>query len=237
MRNEPIFDALSFWIERVLALAFAAAVILSFVNVIGRYGFGVGVMWADEVQIYIMIWMAFLGAVVVTWRRVHLRMDLFFKMLPAPMQRFAQLLELVTLITLAGVVVFLSTQDTYNMLALGRLSDAAQVPMWIPHSGIALGFSLTLLIALLQLWQWFFKPMQSQSRWSGNRFNQDTEGPTKRLLGPRLLINSTSGIITAKLAVRNQNPETNAVSLDCVATLLASSAMLCVWECRSRDWR
>ena len=161
------FDALSFWIERVLALAFAAAVILSFINVIGRYGFGVGVMWADEIQIYIMIWMAFLGAVVVTWRKMHLRMDLLFKMLPAPMQRFVHLLELATLITLAGVVVYLSGQYAYNMFALGRLSDVAQVPMWIPHSGVALGFSFILLIALWQLWQWFFKRTQAPSSQGG----------------------------------------------------------------------
>ena len=51
---DKFFGSLSFWIERILAIAFAAAVILSFVNVIGRYVFGSTIIWADEIQIYII---------------------------------------------------------------------------------------------------------------------------------------------------------------------------------------
>ena len=150
---DKFFESVSFWIERILAIAFAAAVILSFVNVIGRYMFGSTIIWADEIQIYIMIWMAFLGAVVATWRQMHLRMDLLFRMLPPPLRLCVQVLEFAAMIVLAGVVVALSGQYAYNMLVLGRLSDVAQVPMWIPHSGVALGFSLILLMALWQLWK------------------------------------------------------------------------------------
>ena len=146
------FDKLTRGIERVLALAFMAAVALSFVNVVGRYVFGVTVIWADEVQIYVMIWMAFLGAVVVSWRRMHLRMDLLFRMLPGPLQQVVQFAELAVLITLAGFVVYLSGQYAHTMFALDRVSDVAQMPMWIPHSGVAIGFLLILLIALWDLW-------------------------------------------------------------------------------------
>jgi len=34
------------------------------------------------------------------------------------------------------------------MLRIGRSSDMAGVPMWIPHGVIALGFGLILIIAL-----------------------------------------------------------------------------------------
>jgi hypothetical protein len=37
------------------------------------------------------------------------------------------------------------------MHAFGKLSDVAQMPSWIPHSAIALGFALILAIALLRL--------------------------------------------------------------------------------------
>ena len=154
---DKFFESLSFWIERVLAVAFAAAVILSFVNVIGRYVFGETILWADEIQIYIMIWMAFMGAVVATWRHMHLRMDLLFRMLPAALRLWVQFLELATMIVLSGMVVFLSGQYAYDMHSLGRLSDVAQVPMWIPHSGVALGFSLILCIALWQMWKLVFR--------------------------------------------------------------------------------
>jgi TRAP-type C4-dicarboxylate transport system permease small subunit len=38
-----------------------------------------------------------------------------------------------------------------QMLRIGRSSDMAGVPMWIPHSFVALGFALMLLIACWRL--------------------------------------------------------------------------------------
>jgi TRAP-type transport system small permease protein len=149
---DKLLDFIARIIERTLALAFVAAVCLSFGNVIGRYGFGVTLIWADEVQIYIMIWMAFLGAVVASRRQMHLRMDLLVKMLPHGWRRAIQVIELLLSGVLAGVVVYLSGQYAYNMMRLNRLSDVAQIPMWIPHGGVTLGFALILVIVLHELW-------------------------------------------------------------------------------------
>lgn len=149
---DQLLDRVARIIERTLALAFVGAVCLSFGNVIGRYGFGVTLIWADEVQIYVMIWMAFLGAVVASRRRMHLRMDLLVKMLPSGWRRAIQVIELLVIGTLAGVVVYLSGQYAYNMMRLNRLSDVAQIPMWIPHGGVTLGFALILVIVLHELW-------------------------------------------------------------------------------------
>ena len=45
-------------IERTLAYAFIVAVGLNFFNVVGRYGFGITILSADELQIFIMVFMA-----------------------------------------------------------------------------------------------------------------------------------------------------------------------------------
>ncbi|HET7698223.1 MAG TPA: TRAP transporter small permease subunit, partial [Vicinamibacterales bacterium] len=70
-----VIDSLARVLEIALALALIGAVLLNFVNVIGRYGFGTTMTIADELQTYTMVWIAFLGAAVVTWRGLHLRMD------------------------------------------------------------------------------------------------------------------------------------------------------------------
>ena len=49
-----ILERLTWWIERVLAYAFIAAVALNFTNVVGRYGFGTTLLSADELQIFII---------------------------------------------------------------------------------------------------------------------------------------------------------------------------------------
>ena len=73
-------------LERLLGAALIVAVLYNFVNVVGRYVFGQTFISADEVQIYIMVYIAFLGAAVATWRRMHLRMDVLVQRLPRSVQ-------------------------------------------------------------------------------------------------------------------------------------------------------
>ena len=146
-----ILDRLTWWIERVLAYAFIAAVALNFINVVGRYVFGETILSADELQIFIMVFMTFLGAAVVAWRNQHLRMDVLVNALPAPVRRLIRIAELAVIVILAGFVLWNSTYYAKQMFDIGRVSDMAQVPMWIPHGVVAAGFGLMALIAGLRL--------------------------------------------------------------------------------------
>jgi len=147
---DRVFAALSNGIEKALALAFIAAVVLNFANVVERKVLGESIAGADEVQIYVMVCMAFLGAAVVTWRRMHLRMDVLAQMLPARLRGLLALTELALLALLAAFVSFHSFRYAAEMFALDRRSDNAGIPMWLPHGAVALGFAL---IALITLWR------------------------------------------------------------------------------------
>lgn len=146
-----ILERLTGWIERALAYAFIAAVALNFINVVGRYGFGSTILSADELQIFIMVLMTFLGAAVVAWRNQHLRMDVLVNALPTPIRRLIKIAELVVIVILAAFVLWNSTYYAKQMFNIGRVSDMAQVPMWIPHGAVAVGFGLMALIACLRL--------------------------------------------------------------------------------------
>src|SRR5437867_3643916 len=61
-----------------------------------------------------------------------------------------RLAEHVLLIALAGFVLSQSYFYAGQMLRIGRTSDMAGVPMWIPHGSVALGF---VLIALTAGWR------------------------------------------------------------------------------------
>ena len=146
-----ILDRLTWWIERVLAYAFIAAVALNFINVIGRYVFDDTILSADELQIFIMVFMAFLGAAVVAWRNQHLRMDVLVNALPRPVRRLIKIAELAVIVILTAFVLWNSAYYAKQMFDIGRVSDMAQVPMWIPHGVVATGFGLMALIAALRL--------------------------------------------------------------------------------------
>ena len=124
-------------IELVLAVAFILAVLLNFTNVVGRYLFGLSFLGADEVEVFVMVAMTFLGAVVVTRRNEHLRMDVLVQFMPAWLQLALRILEQIVLIVLAGLVVSESFYYARQMLRIGRTSDMSGTPMWIPHGFVA----------------------------------------------------------------------------------------------------
>ena len=144
-------DRMARVIEVALALAFIFAVLLNFGNVVGRYAFNVSLLGSDEVQVFIMVAMTFLGAVVVTRRNEHLRMDVLVQFMPRPIQLALRMAEQLLLIALAGFVLSQSWFYASQMLRIGRTSDMAGVPMWLPHGMVALGFALILLIAAWRL--------------------------------------------------------------------------------------
>jgi TRAP-type C4-dicarboxylate transport system permease small subunit len=148
---DKALDRVARAIELALALAFIFAVILNFANVVGRYVFGLALLGVDEVQIFIMIAMTFLGAVVVSRRNMHLRMDVLVRFLSAPVRLVLVILEQLLLAVLAGVVLTQSWDYVRRMFMIGRTSDMAGVPMWIPHGIVALGFALMLVVAMWRI--------------------------------------------------------------------------------------
>jgi len=146
-------DLLAAALEKLLGAALIVAVLYNFVNVVGRYIVGQTFISADEVQIYIMVYIAFLGAAVATWRRLHLRMDVLVHRLPPRAQRVLGVVELALIVVLAGFVLYVSTEYVKQMAGLDARSQNAGIPMWIPHSAIVLGFGLIALLAVLQFVQ------------------------------------------------------------------------------------
>ena len=147
---DRFFERLTGAIERALALAFIVAVCVNFADVVGRYAFDYAFLGADEAQIYIMVWMAFLGAAVVSWRERHLRVDVLVRCFPARAQVALRAAELLLLAGLGGFVLVESASYAWRIFALGQTSNNAGIPMWLPHSAVAVGFAL---IALFAVWR------------------------------------------------------------------------------------
>jgi TRAP-type transport system small permease protein len=145
---DKVFDRVARVIELALALAFIVAVLLNFTNVFGRYLLGISLLGSDEVQVFIMVGMTFLGAAVVTQRNHHLRMDVLVRFMPTSVQIALRIAEQFLLVALAGFVLSQSYFYASQMLRIGRTSDMAGVPMWIPHGTVALGFFLILIVAI-----------------------------------------------------------------------------------------
>ena len=139
------------WIEIALGVALVLAVVLNFAGVLGRYVFGVALMGSDEAQIFIMVWITFLGAAIVTWREQHLRMDVLAGYLPEAARAAVRAAEALALAVFACIVVWQSAGYVRQMLEVDRRSDALGIPMAVAHAAVLAGFALIALIALRRL--------------------------------------------------------------------------------------
>ncbi|MBI1201340.1 MAG: TRAP transporter small permease subunit [Rhodopseudomonas sp.] len=135
-----------------MALGLMAAIGLDFVNVVGRYTGGFTVLGADELEIYALIWIAFLGAAGVSWRRQHLRMDVLYHGSPPMARRFIAGVEAVAMFVVTGFVAVQSFSYVAKLYALGVRSDIVGVPMWLPHLAVGLCFAaMAVIVALREL--------------------------------------------------------------------------------------
>jgi TRAP-type transport system small permease protein len=141
-------DSIAWTIERVLAVGLIVAILFDFLNVVGRYLTGFTLTGLEEVEVYLLIWIAFLNAAVVSWRREHLRMDLLVTAMPGSMQRAVHVFETLVTLLVTTFVAYYSFLYVQRIFRLGAVSDMARLPTWIPHSAVFVGFGLMALIAL-----------------------------------------------------------------------------------------
>jgi TRAP-type transport system small permease protein len=140
-------------VERVLALGVIVAIVIDFINVIGRYTGSFTLLGADEIEIDILIWITFLNAIVVSARGLHLRMDIIVGASPLPLRRTIAAAEAaVTFIvtTFVGVQSFEYVKKLYD---LAVLSGILRVPLWIPHIAVFISFAAMAVLALIRLAQ------------------------------------------------------------------------------------
>jgi C4-dicarboxylate transporter DctQ subunit len=148
---ERLADRFTRALERIVGYALVLAVVVNFANVVSRYVFRQPILGADELQILLMVWVTFLGVIVVTWHRMHLRMDLLAARLPAPARGWLRLAEALVTAVVAALVLGESWRYALRMLEIGRRSDALGIPVWISHSAVGIAFGLIGLIAVYRL--------------------------------------------------------------------------------------
>lgn len=146
-------DRLAQGVLALLGLMLLAMVALSVWNVISRYVFSTSLLWADEIAVFGMIVMGWLGAIVVTWRRMDIRMSVVSDLLPEGTQRWVMVVQQLTTIFLCGWVAWLSWGYVARLLKFGMTSDGARIPIWSVHICITVSLAFMSLFALVRLLQ------------------------------------------------------------------------------------
>lgn len=135
-------------VRKLLGALLIAMVLLNVANAAGRYLFGKAIAGSDELLVFAMVWLVFLGAVLVTARQGHLGFDIAARLLTGGPQRLLHSVRHLVVAALAGYVALQSWAVLQKLIKVDQSSMALGVPMAIPHAAVLVSFLLILVFSL-----------------------------------------------------------------------------------------
>lgn len=159
-----MLDRIESFVEKVTKLEYVVTVLmfltmlsLMFIQVISRYVLQIPLGWSEEVLRYMFIGATFIGAGIATKERSHIEInfveifiDKKYSSLKSKL-RAALFVNILRDIATAGFVGFISIETLKLVIdtkAMGSLSTAVQIPMWIVMSLMLAGFILCVFHSL-----------------------------------------------------------------------------------------
>lgn len=140
--------------EWIITFLMGAATLIIFVAVVHRYASGfpipgvqdallkIDLSWAQELTIYLFIWMAKFGAAYGVRTGIHVGVDVLVRKLSGRGQRFFVQFGLAAGAFFTFVVAGLGTRFVLFVRDSGQVSPDLEMPMWIVYLAIPLGSSL-----------------------------------------------------------------------------------------------
>ena len=159
-----ILDYLEEWI---IAFLMGAATLLIFVAVAHRYAAGLAIpgvqdallkidlSWAQELCIYMFVWMAKFGAAYGVRTGIHVGVDVMINRLPDNTRKLYVLFGLLAGATFTAIVGTLGATFVWDIGHTDSVSPDLEVPKWIVYLCIPLGSYLMCFRFLQVAWAFF----------------------------------------------------------------------------------
>jgi C4-dicarboxylate transporter DctQ subunit len=151
--------------EWLIAFLIGAATLVIFASVAHRFLSGVpwiqdytvklDVSWAQELCIYMFVWMAKFGAAYGVRTGIHVGVDVIVRKLDGNPQRALVLFGLLSGALFTGVVATLGGHFVWEMGHTDQVSADLEVPMWLVYLCVPLGTSLMCYRFLQVAWSFW----------------------------------------------------------------------------------
>ena len=150
--------------EWLIAFLMGAATLVIFVAVVHRYAAGVAIpgvqdflihvnlSWAQELCIYMFVWMAKFGAAYGVRTGIHVGVDVMINRLPPDTRKLYVLFGLFAGAVFTGIVGTLGAGFVWNIAHTDSVSPDLELPKWIVYLCIPLGSYLMCFRFLQVAW-------------------------------------------------------------------------------------
>lgn len=131
-------------------------IVLTFAGVFRRYIFGNPIVWMEEVQMLLFLWVTYLGAGVAFRECAHVSIDILVDIFPKKLRSIVEKIDV--LIELA-ILAYLFTQGTayyIQLVGAGKQSTLLRIPFSIAYLVIPVGGALMMISMLYNAYQEHF---------------------------------------------------------------------------------
>ncbi|HZL30008.1 MAG TPA: TRAP transporter small permease [Pseudolabrys sp.] len=152
--------------EILIASLLAAATLLIFVAVVHRYGTGVSflypylirfhISWAQELSIYMIIWVAKFGAAYGVRIGIHVGVDVLVNQLKPPYRKPVVMFGLFCGALFTGIIGTMGASFVIGLYPTDQTSPDLEIPSWIVYLCIPLGSYLMCFRFLQVLWSFWW---------------------------------------------------------------------------------
>ena len=152
--------------EVLIATLMAAATLLIFVAVVHRYGTGVPflypyfiqlhISWAQELCIYMFVWMAKFGAAYGVRTGIHVGVDVLVNQLNPPIRKQVVLFSLFCGALFTAVVGTMGLKFVIELAQTDQVSSDLELPRWIVFSCVPAGSYLMCFRFLQVAWRFYW---------------------------------------------------------------------------------
>jgi C4-dicarboxylate transporter, DctQ subunit len=128
--------------EGLIAAILGVMTVLTFVQVVLRYGFGSGFIWQLEANTYLFSWLVMLGISYCVRVRAHIGVDAAVRLLPPGPRRAVGILVLLLALTYTVLMMYGSFDYIHKMYVINVEAEDIPVATWKLSVCLPLGFVL-----------------------------------------------------------------------------------------------
>jgi TRAP-type C4-dicarboxylate transport system permease small subunit len=165
-------------VDHFMALLLALMVVLVFGNVVLRYGFNSGISASEELSRYFFVWLIFMGAAVGLYRRDHMGINSFVRMLPRAGQMVMAVVAELLMLGCCGVLVVGSVSQA--IINHENLSPGTNLPVSLLYAPLTLAAVVMCMVLVVSL----FRIVSGASRDEELNLATDEAEAAMRTIGP-----------------------------------------------------
>ncbi|MEO6985561.1 MAG: TRAP transporter small permease [Paralcaligenes sp.] len=134
------------WFERLeeglIAFLLATMTLVTFAQVVARYGFNYSFVWALELSTYLFGALIFIGMSYGVRVGAHIGVDALVKILPATLARSVAVVATLLCLLYAAIVFIGGWVYVAKIHEIGILAQDLPIPQWVPRLVLPIGFAL-----------------------------------------------------------------------------------------------